>query len=359
MDDVRAVLDAVGSKKASLLGYSEGGAMSMLFAATYPDRVDSLILCGSFPRLQVAEDWTFGRTREAQEQAYKACEEGWGGPVGLEARCPSKIGDERYRQWFARWLRMSATSTIANEINRMNFEIDVRHLLGSIRCPVLLLHSVGDRTINIENSRHMATKIPGAKFVELPGEDHLPWLSDAESILDEIEEFLTGIRGAIESDRVLATVLFSDIVGSTDTAVALGDRGWHDLLESHHKLVRHELVRFRGKEIDTAGDGFFAAFDGPARAVRCGRAIAESVRRLGLSVRVGIHTGECEVVGDKYGGIAVHIGARVASQAEPNEVLVSSTVKDLVAGSGLSFVDRGERTLKGIPGVWRLYGVAQ
>jgi class 3 adenylate cyclase len=235
--------------------------------------------------------------------------------------------------------------------------MDFRHVLPAIRVPTLLLHSVGDRALPVGGSRYMAERIPGAKYVELPGNDHLPWGEDADAILDEIQEFLTGVRHGPEPDRVLATVLFTDIVGSTEKAAAIGDRRWRDLLEGHHNLVRRELGRFRGREVDTAGDGFLATFDGPARAVRCARAVSDGVRTLGLEVRAGLHTGEVELVDDKVSGLAVHIGARVAAAAGPGEVLVSSTVKDLVAGSGLRFQDRGPQSLKGVPGEWHLFAL--
>ena len=239
----------------------------------------------------------------------------------------------------------------------MNDEIDIRHILPAIRVPTLLLHSVRDATIPIGARRYMAERIPGARLVELPGEDHLPWLTHSEAILGEIEEFLTGVRHAVEPDRVLATVLFTDIVGSTEKAAALGDRRWRDLLDKHHALIRTDLARFRGREVKTTGDGILATFDGPARGVRCACAIAEEVRPLGIEVRAGLHTGECEMMGDDVGGIAVHIGARVAALAGAGEVLVSSTVKDLVAGSGLRFGDRGSQSLKGVPGEWHIYAV--
>jgi class 3 adenylate cyclase len=241
----------------------------------------------------------------------------------------------------------------------MNAEIDIRHILPAIRVPTLILHSVLDRAIEFGGSAYMADRIPGARLVQLRGPDHVWFLSDAETILGEIEEFLTGVRHSDEPDRALATILFTDIVSATETAAGLGDRRWHDLLESHHVLVRRELARFRGREISTAGDGFFATFDGPARAIRCARAISDGVQSLGLSVRAGLHTGECEIMGKDVGGIAVHIGARIAALAAPGEVLVSSTVKDLVAGSGLSFRDHGTKFLKGVPGEWRLYSAAQ
>jgi class 3 adenylate cyclase len=237
----------------------------------------------------------------------------------------------------------------------MNSEIDIRHVLPVIRVPTLILHSIGERLIDVTASRYMANQIAGAKYTELPGIDHLPWGQDADTILDEIEDFLTGVRHGPEPDRVLATVLFTDIVGATEKAAALGDRRWRDLLEGHHAVVRRELIRFRGREIDTAGDGFFATFDGPARAVRCASAIREGVRPLGVDIRAGLHTGECEIIDDKMGGIAVHIGARVAAIAGSGEVLVSSTVKDLVAGSGIAFEPRGPHFLKGVPGEWHLF----
>jgi class 3 adenylate cyclase len=241
----------------------------------------------------------------------------------------------------------------------MNTHIDIREVLPTIRVPTLILHSVSDRVIDIGAARYMAERIPGAKLVELHGIDHIPWGDDSLAIQDEIEEFVTGVRHSAEYDRVLATVLFTDMVGATEKAVTLGDRRWADLLSNHHALVRRELARFRGQEIDTAGDGFLATFDGPARGVRCACAISDDVRSLGISVRAGLHTGECEVVGEKLGGISVHIGARVAASAGPGEVLVSSTVRDLVAGSGLSFEDRGTQTLKGVPGEWRLFAVTR
>jgi pimeloyl-ACP methyl ester carboxylesterase len=358
MDDVRAVMDAAGSKRAALFGYSEGGAMCILFAATYPDRAAALIMDGSFARRTSAPDYPWGPGAEQQLAAIEQIEGDWGGSVGIEARSPSLANDERYRQWWARWLRSSASPAAAATLMRMNMEIDVRHVLPVVRVPTLILHSINDRVIDVEASRYMATRIPGAKLIELDGVDHIPWGGDSEQIVDAIEEFLTGARRGSEQDRVLATVLFTDIVGATERASRVGDRNWHDLVDSHHALVRRELENFRGREIDTAGDGFLATFDGPARAVRCACAISKAVRALGLEIRAGLHTGECEVMGDKLGGIAVHTGARVAAQAQASEVLVSSTVKDLVAGSGLTFLDRGVQSLKGIPGEWHLFAVA-
>ena len=357
MDDVRAVMDAVHSERAALFGYSEGGTMCALFAATYPTRTTALIMAGSYARRTSAEDYPWGLSEKQLHAFIDQAEREWGGPAGIDERCPSMAHDERFRQWWARFLRMSASPAAAATLARMNGEIDVRHVLPAIRVPTLILHSVNDQTINVGAGRHLAERIPGAKLVELQGADHVPYLSDADAILDEIEEFLTGVRHSPEADRVLATVLFTDIVGATERAASLGDRRWHDLLDGHHALVRRELARFRGREIDTAGDGFFATFDGPARAVRCACAISDVVRSLGIEIRAGLHTGECEVMGDKVGGIAVHIGARIAAHANAGEVLVSNTVKDLVAGSGLSFRDRGTQSLKGVPGDWRLSAV--
>jgi pimeloyl-ACP methyl ester carboxylesterase/class 3 adenylate cyclase len=358
MDDVRAVMDTVGSQRAALFGYSEGGAMCVLFAATYPDRASALIMGGGFARRTRAPGYPWGPTAEQQLVFIDQMERDWGGSVGIDARAPSLAHDERYRQWWARWLRSSASPAAAATLMRMNMEIDVRHVLPAVRVPTLVLHSVNDRLIEIGAARYMAERIPGAKLVELAGIDHIPWGCDSDHFVDEIAEFLTGTRPGAEPDRVLATVLFTDIVGATEHASRVGDRGWHDLLDSHHALVRRELEHFRGREIDTAGDGFLATFDGPARAVRCACAISKGVRALGLEIRAGLHTGECERMGDKLGGIAVHTGARVAAEARSGEVLVSSTVKDLVAGSGLAFQDRGVQRLKGIPGEWRLFAVA-
>jgi pimeloyl-ACP methyl ester carboxylesterase len=359
MDDVRAVLDAVGSQQAALCGYSEGGPMCALFSATYPNRSSALIMLGSYARLKPDRDYPHGRPADATRAWIETCEREWGQPVGLEARAPTLAADIRVRQWWARFLRMSASPAAAVALIRMNYEIDIRHLLPSIRVPTLIMHSVGDQAIDVGASRYMARNIRGARYVEMPGMDHLPWGDGADIILDEIEEFLTGARHHLEPDRILATVLFTDIVGATEKAATLGDRKWHDVLDGYYTVARRELARFRGREIDTAGDGVFAAFDGPARGVRCAQAISGGVRSLGIEIRAGLHTGECEVMGEKVGGIAVHIGSRVASKAGPGEVLVSSTVKDLVAGSGLRFEDRGTHSLKGVPDEWRLFAVAE
>ncbi|HSA90127.1 MAG TPA: adenylate/guanylate cyclase domain-containing protein [Burkholderiales bacterium] len=356
MDDVRAVMDAVGSRKAALLGISEGGPMCALFAATYPERTAALMMFGSFARPLYAPDYPWGRTEEAQRQWLEVIRTGWGTqPVGIETRIPSRLNDERFRQWWTHYLVRSASPSAVLALARMNSQIDVRGVLPAIRVPTLVMHRSGDRALDVRGSRSMAEQIPGARYIEYPGDDHLPWTSDADTVLGDIEQFVTGARHAPEADRVLATVMFADIVRSTERAAEIGDRGWRELLESFYGVVRRNLERFRGREIDTAGDGFFATFDGPARAVRCAQAISADVPPLGIAVRAGVHTGEVELMGNKVGGIAVHIGARIAAEAGPGEVIVSNTVKDLVAGSGLKFEDRGLRPLKGVPDAWRLF----
>jgi pimeloyl-ACP methyl ester carboxylesterase len=358
MDDVRAVMDAAGSQRAALLGVSEGGPMSLLFAATYPDRTSALVLYGSYARRSWAPDHPFGHTEEEWRTMIEAIEKSWGDSAANDVRAPGAAEDKPYRQWWATYQRLAASPGAAVAVMEMNKEIDVRPVLPAVRVPTLVLHRTGDRAIRPEQARYLADHIPGSRHVEFPGIDHTPWVGDSDAILDEIEEFLTGARHEPESDRVLATVLFADIVGSTERAAALGDRKWRDVLDGYYSVARRELTRFRGREVDTAGDGFFASFDGPARGIRCAQAIAAGVRPLGIEVRAGLHTGECEVIGDKVGGIAVHIGARVAGRAGAGEVLVSSTVKDLVAGSGLRFEERGAHVLKGVPGEWRLFAVA-
>ena len=365
MDDVRAVMDAAGSERAALLGTSEGGPMCTLFAATYPERTWALILFASFPRVMWAPDYPCGDT-ETEWRAYmEELERRSGDPRYFEelaeALAPSADAESKHR--FAEMIRQSGTPGARLELERMNREIDVRHVLPSIRVPTLVLNRVGDHPSNVGGSRYLAEHIPGARHVELDGADHAPNAGDAEPVLREMQAFLEDAwRGADDVDThesVLATVLFTDIVGSTEKMSALGDRGWRDLLQAHHATVRRELMRYRGVEMDTAGDGFFARFDGPARAIRCATAITEQVRQLGLEIRAGLHTGECELADGKVAGIAVSIGARVAGEAGPGEVLVSGTVRDLVAGSGFEFEDRGAHTLKGVPGEWRIFAVSQ
>ncbi len=358
MDDVRAVMDAAGSERAAVFGHSEGGSLAVLFAATYPERTRALVTVGIFARWVWSPDYPWAPTPERREHFLRAIREGWGGLVDLEMLAPSVAHDERFGRWWATYLRLSASPAAALTLARWNTDIDIRHVLPTVRVPTLVLHRTGDSDANVEEGRFIASRIRGARFVELPGGDHLPWVGDADALLDEVEEFLTGDRPVPEPDRVLATVLFTDIVDSTKRAAALGDRRWCELLESHHAQVRRELARYRGREINTLGDGFVAAFDGPARAIRCAWSIQDAIRPLGLELRAGLHTGECQVMGRDLGGLAVHVAARVAAEAGPGEVLVSSMVRDLVAGSGLAFTERGERSLKGIPNQLHLFAVA-
>jgi pimeloyl-ACP methyl ester carboxylesterase/class 3 adenylate cyclase len=365
MDDIRAVMDAVGSKRAAIMGVSEGGPMTLLFAATYPARTAAAVLYGTGPSNVQAKDYPWGLSPEGAAEKIRVVAEKGGTQEWLDERlrtfAPSHAHDEANKRWWRRWVLTSASPGAVLALTRMNVEIDARHTLSAISVPTLVIHPVGDEVVRVEEGRYMAERIPGAEMVELPGEDHAWWFRP-EEIGSEVERFLRGIwdRGEwdlVESERILATVLFTDIVGSTARLAEVGDRRWRELIQQHHALIRRQLVRFSGREIDTAGDGFFASFDGPARAIRCARAITEAVRELGLDVRVGLHTGECELLEGKVGGIAVHIGARVAAEAAAGEVLVSSTVKDLVAGSGIEFDERGVVELKGVPGEWRLYSV--
>jgi class 3 adenylate cyclase len=353
MDDVRAVMDAVDSKRAALFGISEGGAMSVLFAATYPERTQALILYGTYAHFHT---WVLPPDRF--EPFLEKIEQSWGTGASLSAFAPTKVTDERFKQWWARFERLGASPTAAIMLMRMNSQIDVRHILPAIRVPTLVLHRSGDTRVNVEGGRNLAANIHGAKYVEFPGVDHVLWADSVDPFADEIEEFLTGTHTESEPDRVLATVVFTDLVDSTKRAAEMGDRRWRVLLDEHNQVVRREIDRFRGREIKTLGDGFLATFDGPARAIRCASAIVTALRALGLEVRCGVHTGEIEMKGEDIGGIAVHIAARIAAQAQGGQVLVSSTVRDLVAGSGLRFVDEGARSLKGIPDEVRVFSVA-
>jgi pimeloyl-ACP methyl ester carboxylesterase len=351
MDDLRAVMDAAGMEQAALLGISEGAPLCVMFAATYPDRCRALALYGSFSRFSY---WF--PTEEALAIFFRYVEEAWGTGGSLQKFAPSRANDAELQRWWGRNERLGASPAAVTALMRMNSQIDISGILEAVRVPTLVVHRTGDKTVSVEGGRDIAAHIPGARLVEIPGVDHLFYVGDnADAISDAIEEFLTGARAPVAVDRVLATVLFTDIVGSSEKAAALGDQRWRDLLGSHHATIRRNLARFRGHEVKTTGDGFLATFDGPARGVRCASAIAEEIQPLGIEVRAGLHTGECEMIGDDVGGIAVHIGARVAALAGASEVLVSGTVKDLVAGSGLRFADRGTKALKGIPGEWRIF----
>jgi class 3 adenylate cyclase len=357
MHDVQAILDEVGSRRTALFGISEGGPMSLLFTATYPDRTSALVLYGSYARRSWAPDYSFGWKDERLQQVLDDIEHNWGTAQSknMAMRAPSIGGDRNTAERIAAYYRAAASPGAAAAIMRMTSEIDVRHVLPATHVPTLILHRTAERVFDTEHARYLARYIPGAKLVELPGEDHSPWMGDRDAILDEVEQFLTGSRHVQEPERVLATVLFVDIVGSTERATALGDGPWRKLLEAFYANVREVLQQYRGREINITGDGFLSAFDGPARAIRCAGAIREKLRSLNLEVRCGLHTGECERVGSDLAGIAVHIGARVAALAASGEVLVSQTVRDLVAGSGLAFEDRGTHALKGVPNEWRLF----
>ena len=355
MDDVSAVMDAAGSARAAIFGSSEGGLMSVLFAATYPERTEALIALAIYAKRIWSPDYPWAPTPEARASEIESVERTWGGEMDISDLAPS--ADDAFKRRAVAYLRRSASPGAAVALLRMNTQIDVRHVLPTLRVPTLILQRVDDRDVTADEGRWIAAQIPGAKYVELPGDAHLIWAGDVDEVVDEVEEFLTGVRPAGEPDRVLATVLFTDIARSTEHAAALGDRRWAELLDEHHALVRRELARFRGREVDTAGDGFLATFDGPARAVRCAAAARDAVHALGLELRAGVHTGEVELSDGAVRGIAVHAGARVAAAARPGEVLVSQTVRDLVAGSRIEFDDRGAHDLKGVPGEWRLFAV--
>jgi class 3 adenylate cyclase/pimeloyl-ACP methyl ester carboxylesterase len=362
MDDVRAVMDATHSEQAALLGVSEGGAMSVLFAATYPERVWALVLDGSSPRSLWAPDYPWGASEDDWLRNIESRGRLWGTPEYVASAVESLAGSasDDDKAALGLMIRQSASPGAAAELSRMNMSIDVRAVLPSVRVPTLVVNRADDGAA--AGSRYIAEHIPGARHLELPGSDHAEFVGDCKPFMQELEQFLAEAwearaRNADEPERVLATVLFTDIVDSTARAVELGDARWRELVQAHHGLVRRQLTRFRGTEVDTAGDGFLASFDGPARAIRCACAISESVRELGIEIRAGLHTGECERIDNKVGGIAVNIGARVASNAEAGEVLVSSTVKDLVAGSGIQFRERGVAELKGVPGEWKLFAV--
>ena len=358
MDDLEAVLAAAGCERPAIFGISEGGPMSALFAATHPDRVASLVLYGTYARMLRAPDFPQGIPAEALSRWGEIVRRDWGGPVGVSFWAPSLQGDADFERWWSRLLRYGTSPAGAVALMDLYREIDVRSVLPAIDVPTLVLQRRDDRISQIGQGRYLAEAIPGARYVELEGADHLPVTGDQAALLDEVEEFLVGSRRGSEPERALATILFTDIVGSTERAAQLGDRAWRRLLERHDAIVRRQLGLHRGREVKTMGDGFLATFDGPARAIRCARALQEEVARLGLDVRAGIHTGEVELIGDDVGGMAVNIGARIGALAGSGEVLVSSTVRELVVGSGLEFADRGVQTLKGAPGEWRLFAVA-
>jgi class 3 adenylate cyclase len=363
MDDVRSVMDAIGSERAVLFGFADGAVMCALFAATHPERAMACVLFSMFARGSAAPDYPWAWTPSVWDSYIAELRDRWGTReffhelIAMSA--PSMAHDEAYSTWQATYFRLAASPSAAMAIESMYRDVDISHVLPSIRVPTLVLHRTGDAIEPVEGARYVADHVPGARFVELSGADHVPWAGNQDALTGEIERFLHGVRDEeAEFDRVLATIMFTDIVDSTHRAATLGDGKWHRVLQKHNQEVRANLARFRGREIKTMGDGFLATFDGPARAIRCACAISAGMRAMGLDVRTGLHTGEVEVVGDDVLGMAVNIGARVGALAGPGEVLVSGTVKDLVAGSGFVFEDRGEHELKGVPGAWRLYAVA-
>ena len=359
VDDILNVLDAVGSRSAAFFVFSQAGPIAMMFAATHPERTRALVLYATYAMNGLAEDYPWGRSTEWLDNFDRLIEREWGSGFILPQIAPSRVDDASFRDWWARLERASCGPGNAHSYFRVYAQTDVRSILPSVQVPTLVLQRDADVFRDPGHSRYLAAHIPGARYVELSGVDHLPYVGDADAIVEEIQEFLTGVRPLPDHDRVLATVLFTDIVASTDKASVIGDRAWKELLQRHDELTRRELAAFRGVEIHTTGDGFLATFDGPARAIRCARSIVDAVHDIGLQVRAGIHTGEIELMGDQIGGIAVHIGARVAALADADQVLVSGTVRDLVAGSGIGFEDRGSQTLKGVPGQWLLFAVTR
>ena len=359
MDDVRAVMDAAGSERAALLGMSEGATMCMLFAATYPERISALVLWGAMARSTEAGDYPWAPSKDALIEAnQELVAPFWGQGATIEIFSPSLAGDPRAREFQARFERQAASPMRVFELFRMFLDTDVRDALPLIQAPTLVLQRRGDRAVNYHAARWLARQIEGSRYIELEGEDHFPWVGDSDAALEPIEEFLTGVRPGPAPERVLATVLFTDIVDSTRLATEMGDRRWRGLLEEHHDLVRERLERFEGREIKTTGDGFLAIFAGPTRAAECARAIADAMPSLGIEVRAGLHSGEVELIGEDVGGIAVHVAARIAALAGSREVLASRTVRDLAAGSGVDFESLGHRELKGVADEWEIFSVA-
>jgi class 3 adenylate cyclase len=359
MDDLVAVMDAVSSERAAVVAMLEAGAMACLFAATHPERTSALVLYEAMPRMTAAPDYEWPLTREEREPLIEALGADWGSGERVVSITSGGANNDRFKDWAGKLERLAASPGAAVAFFRMQSDIDVRPVLPSIQAQTLVMHRVDDPLIDIRHARYLAGHIPDARLRELPGSSSLPFGPDQDEVVDDIEEFLTGARHAPDPERILATVMFSDIVDSTRRAAQMGDRRWRGVLESIEGSIGSELARHRGRVVKKMGDGLLATFDGPARAIRCATAIRESARaEFGLDIRSGLHTGEIELIGDDVGGIAVHIGARVSSCADPGEVLVSGTVKDLVVGSGISFEDRGERELKGVPGSWRLWAVA-
>ena len=359
MDDLRAVMDAAGSERATLLGHSEGGNLSTVFAASFPERVDGLILVATYARRVWSEDYPWAPTPEARQAEIEATEREWGDPASFPRYMLGARADEAaFREWLARYLRLGASPRAAAHLLRMNTQIDTRPFLPLIQAPTLCIYRTDDTDVRVEEGRWIASRIPGARLVELPGDAHLFWADDPTPMLDEIEEFMTGSRESAEPERVLATVLYTDIVGSTERAAELGDREWRSLLERHNQVVQDQVLRYRGKVVKSLGDGFVMVFDGPGRAIRAAQGIRDALGAMNVSMRPGVHSGEVEIVGFDYAGLTFHIGARISALAGPGEILVSRTVRDLVVGSSVEFEDRGRHALKGVPGEWEVYAVA-
>jgi class 3 adenylate cyclase/pimeloyl-ACP methyl ester carboxylesterase len=358
MDDLNAVLDAAGSERTALLGFNESGPLCALYAATYPDRVSHLILYGTFATTMWHPDYPWGQKPEERDEQVALIIQMWGVRGAGALLSPESAGDERFLEWAGKWQRGSVTRDALPEYFRILEKTDVRHVLESIRVPTLVLHRADDVIVPVDNGRYLAEKIPGAKYVELEGTEHVPFFGDWEALVEEVEEFITGSRQKREGNRVLATILFTDIVGSTEKAAALGDRRWRDLLDSHDESVASLLERWQGRLVKATGDGLLATFDGPARAIRCASQMCSRLSSLGLEIRCGLHTGEVEVRGDDLGGIAVHIGARVMELAQPGEILVSGSIPPLIAGSGVNFEEKGSHSLKGVDGQWPVYAVS-
>lgn len=356
--DLKAVMDAAGSERTTLFGHSEGGSTAVAFTARHPERVERLILFGAYAKRIRSDDYPWAPTLEQRVAESEGFERAWANPARIaEYYAPSRAGDQAFIDWIGRWLRLSASPKAAAALNTASSYIDVTDVLPQIRVPTLLLYRLEDQDVLIDEGRYIASRIPGAKLVELHGADHFFYAGDTEPILQEIEEFVTGYRAAAEPERVLRTVLFTDIVGSTDTAAAMGDRRWRALIDRHNRVVRADLAKWRGTEVNTTGDGFLATFDSPARAISCAQAIRSDVAALGIGIRCGIHTGEIELLGADVAGLAVNIAARVTDSAGSGEVVVSRTVKDLVVGAGFSFTSRGRHQLKGVPEAWELFAV--
>jgi pimeloyl-ACP methyl ester carboxylesterase len=357
VDDIVAVMDATETERAALFGVSEGAAMALMFAATYPDRCSHLVIWGGYARVTPAEGYPEGIPPEALDRWTEIMYRDWGGPVSMNVFAPSRVGEVAVEDWWGHLLRTGTSPRSAAALMELYKELDVRDALPLITAPTLVLHRTDDRAVPIAQGRYIAEHVAGARFIEVPGSDHLLWTEGGDAVLDEIEEFLTGTRGAAPTERALATVMFTDIVDSTAHAARMGDRQWRDLLDRHDAVVSRLVQRNRGRVVKTTGDGVLATFDGPARAIECARGATAAGHPLGIELRAGLHAGECEMRGDDVGGMAVHIGARVAALAGPGEVLVSGTLKDLVVGSGIEFDDRGATDLKGVPGEWRIYAV--